>query len=37
MELARKLGYKMGGSYTMSLNTMIQYYGFNIDHFTGQG
>lgn len=35
--LAKKLGYALGGSYIMSVNTMIQHYDFNVSHFTGQG
>lgn len=37
MEIAKKLGYSLGGSYTKSINTMIQYYGFDTSHFLGQG
>lgn len=36
MGVARELGYKLAGTYVQSINTMIQYYGFDISHFTGQ-
>ena len=35
MGVARELGYKLGGTYVQSINTMIQYYGFDVSHFTG--
>lgn len=35
MGVARELGYKLAGTYVKSINTMIQYYGFDISHFTG--
>lgn len=36
MGVARELGYKLAGTYVQSINTMIQYYGFDTSHFTGQ-
>ena len=35
MGVARELGYQLGGTYVQSINSMIQYYGFDVSHFTG--
>lgn len=36
MGVAKELGYKLAGTYVQSINTMIQHYGFDVSHFTGQ-
>lgn len=36
MGVARELGYALAGTYVQSINSMIQYYGFDVSHFTGQ-